>query len=54
VDRAHLEGISLNTLVVELLSEARGALGAGDRATERLDAIIRRVESMVTGSNIGC
>jgi predicted HicB family RNase H-like nuclease len=53
VDRAYREGISLNTLVVELLSEARGALGAGDRATERLDAIIRRVESMVTGSNIG-
>ena len=54
VDHAQGEGISLNTLVVELLSEARGALGAGDRATERLDAIIRRVESMVTGSNIGC
>ena len=53
VDRAHREGISLNTLVVELLSEARGALGAGDRAMERLDAIIRRVESMVTAPAIG-
>jgi predicted RNase H-like HicB family nuclease len=53
VDRAQREGISLNTLVVELLSEARGALGAGDRAMERLDAIIRRVESMVTAPAIG-
>ena len=53
VDRAQREGISLNTLVVELLSEARGALGAGDRAMERLDAIIRRVGSMVTAPAIG-
>ena len=53
VDRAQRERVSQNTLVVELLSEARGASEATDRAMERLDAVIRRVESMVTAPAIG-
>jgi len=53
VERAQREGVSLNTLVVELLSQARGASDAKDRATDRLEATIRRVESVAAALRSG-
>jgi antitoxin HicB len=53
VDRAQREGVSLNTLVVEFLSQARGAWEGTDRAMERLEATIRRVESVVADPKPG-
>ena len=52
-DRAEREGVSLNTLVLEFLSRARGAAEATDHATELLDTSLRRLESMVLGSDVG-
>lgn len=52
-DRAGLEGVSLNTLVLEILSRARGAADTADRGTERLDAAIRRLEGVAAGLGVG-
>jgi len=53
VDRAQREGVSLNTLVVDFLSQARGASDATDRTGERLEATIRRFESAVAAPKGG-
>jgi predicted RNase H-like HicB family nuclease len=51
--RAGLEGVSLNTLVLEILSRVRGAADTADRGTERLDAAIRRLEGVAAGLEVG-
>lgn len=45
-ERAHREGVSLNTLVVSLLSRCRGGAEAADEAVERLEASVRRLERL--------
>jgi len=51
-DRAHQEGVSLNTLVVDFLSQARGTTNATDRAAGRLEASLRRLDSVIAGSQL--
>jgi hypothetical protein len=53
VDRAQREGVSLNSFVVESLSQARGVSEDTDRAMERLEATIRRIGSVVAASKPG-
>ena len=43
-ERAQVEGVSLNTLVVELLARARGAAETADRTSKQLDESLSRLE----------
>ena len=43
-EHAHLEGVSLNTLVIELLSRARGAAETADRTSRQLDESLSCLE----------
>jgi len=51
--RAHQEGVSLNTLVLELLSRARGATEAKDDATESLHASPPRGRVVALDTEVG-
>jgi predicted RNase H-like HicB family nuclease len=52
-ERAHQEGVSLNTLVLGILSRSRGATETADEATKSLDTSIRRLEALAAGLEVG-
>ncbi len=51
-DRADHEGVSLNTLVLGILSRSRGATETADQAARGLDASIRRLEAVAAGLEV--